>query len=254
MYRELGAISTIIELEVRRLRHDYSDIIIRSIQPILWLVVFGSVFSTYRVIPTGEYSYLEFVAPGILGQSVLFISIFFGLMLVWDRESGNLSKLLVAPVSRYTIVFGKSLSAGIRALAQGIVVILLILALGIRFHTHPVFILLVLPAIVLIAAVSAGISIFFTSLLRTRERVMGIGQVLTMPLFFTSNALYPLSMMPEWLQVIAYVNPLTYGIDILRALMLTGNFSHIGIDIAVLCGYLVLLTALNGRLLRKIME
>ncbi|MEM3567629.1 MAG: ABC transporter permease [Thermoplasmata archaeon] len=254
MLKELKNIGTILELEVRRLRHDYSDIVIRSVQPILWLVVFGSVFTNYRVIPTGEYSYLEVVAPGVLGQSVLFVSIFFGLMLVWDRESGNLAKLLVSPTSRYSIVFGKSLSAGVRAIAQGLVVLGLILLLGIRFRTHPLLVLLVFPAIVLIAAVSASISIFFTSLLRTRERVMGIGQVLTMPLFFTSNALYPVSIMPFWLQWLAYANPLTYGIDILRSLMLTGDLSGIPLDLAVLGGYLLVLTLVNGKLLQKIME
>lgn len=254
MLRELRNLMTILELEARRLRHDYSDIIIRSVQPILWLVVFGSVFTNYRVIPTGEYSYLEFVAPGVLGQSVLFVSIFFGLMLVWDRESGNLSKLLVSPTSRYSIVFGKSLSAGIRSIAQGAVVVLLILLVGIRFRTHPLLVLMVVPAIMLIAAVSASISIFFTSLLKTRERVMGIGQVLTMPLFFTSNALYPVSIMPFWLQWIAYANPLTYGINILRSLMLTGDLSGIPLDLAVLTGYLLVLTVVNGRLLRRIME
>lgn len=254
MWNEIKGVITILELEARRLRHDYSDIIIRSIQPILWLVVFGSVFTRYRVIPTGDYTYMEYVAPGILGQSVLFISIFFGLMLVWDRESGNLSKLLVSPISRYSIVFGKSLSAGIRALAQGLVVMLLILILGIRFRTNPLVVLLVFPTIVLIAAVSASISIFFTALFRTRERVMGIGQVLTMPLFFTSNALYPVSMMPEWLQVIAYVNPLTYGIDMLRSFMLTGDLHNIPVDICVLFIYLIVLTLINGRILRKIME
>ncbi|MCX8173858.1 MAG: ABC transporter permease [Thermoplasmata archaeon] len=254
MLNEIKNVVTILELEARRLRHDYSDIIIRSVQPILWLVVFGSVFTNYRVIPTGEYSYLEFVAPGILGQSVLFVSIFFGLMLVWDRESGNLSKLLVSPTSRYTIVLGKSLSAGIRSIAQGAVVILLILLIGIRFRTSPLLVFLVFPAIVLIAAVSAGISIFFTSLLKTRERVMGIGQVLTMPLFFTSNALYPISMMPSWLQWIAHANPITYGIDILRSFMLTGDLSGIPLDLAVLGGYLLVLTLVNGKLLQRIME
>lgn len=254
MLKEIRNVATIIEMEARRLRHDYSDIVIRSVQPILWLVVFGTVFTNYRVIPTGEYSYLEFVAPGVLGQSVLFVSIFFGLMLVWDRESGNLSKLLVSPTSRYSIVFGKSLSAGLRSIAQGAVVILLILLVGIRFRTNPILVLMVFPAIVLIAAVSASISIFFTSLLKTRERVMGIGQVLTMPLFFTSNALYPVSIMPWWLQWIAHLNPLTYGINILRSLMLTGDLSGIPLDLAVLTVYLLGLTLVNGKLLQKIME
>ena len=254
MISEVRNIFTIVEMEARRLRHDYTDIIVRSLQPILWLLVFGNVFSRYRVIPTGGYTYMQFVAPGILAQSVLFIAIFFGIMLVWDRDSGNLSKILVAPVSRFSIIMGKCLSAGVRAIAQAVVVLVLILIIGVPLTTNPIYYLLVIPVVVLIAAVSAGISILFASLFRTRERVMGIGQLLTMPLFFTSNALYPIEMMPDWLRYIAWGNPLTYGVDILRALMLTGDFSHILVDLGVLLGYLIVLTSVCSILLKRIME
>lgn len=258
MLGEIRKMFAIIELEVRRIRHDYTDIMIRSVQPILWLVVFGSVFAASRTIKLpAEYagmSYIEFVAPGVLAQSVLFISIFFGIMLVWDKDSGTLAKLLVAPVSRFSIVLGKSLSAGVRAIAQAVVVIVLILIIGVRFYPNIAYTLLVIPVIVLLAAVAAGISILVASLVKTRERVMGIGQLLTMPLFFTSNALYPIGMMPPWLQVVAYVNPLTYGVDILRALLLTGNMANVPLDLTVLFAYLAVLTVACSALLDRIME
>jgi ABC-2 type transport system permease protein len=258
---ELRNILVIIELEARRLRHDYTDIAVRAVQPIVWLLVFGTVFSANRVIPTGDYTYLQFVAPGILAQAVLFVAIFFGIMLVWDRDSGNLAKLLVAPASRLSLVLGKCFSASVRAIAQAVVVISIIVVLGLFFedmalseNTNPLYILLTIPVVVLIAAVAASISILVATIFRTRERVMGFGQLLTLPLFFTSNALYPLTMMPWYLQIVAKVNPLTYGVDLLRGLMVTGDLSGAPVDLAVLCGYLAVMSLACAALFKRMME
>ena len=252
--RELKNIMVIVELEARRLRHDYADIVVRSIQPIIWLFVFGNVFSSRGVIPTGDYSYMSWVAPGILAQAVLFVAIFFGVMLVWDRDSGNLAKLLVAPASRFSLVMGKCFSASVRATAQATVVITIIIVAGVALYPNPIYIILVIPAVILIAAVAASISILFTTIFRTRERVMGFGQLLTLPLFFTSSALYPIEFMPSWLQPVAYVNPLTYGIDLLRGLMVTGDLSGAPVDLAVLFGFLAVLSLLCTALFRRLME
>jgi ABC-2 type transport system permease protein len=256
---EVRNILVIIELEARRLRHDYTDIAVRAVQPIVWLLVFGTVFSANRVIDTGEYTYLQFVAPGILAQAVLFVAIFFGIMLVWDRDSGNLAKLLVAPASRLSLVLGKCFSASVRAIAQAVVVISLIATFSIfipdlAFKQNPGFVMLTIPVVVLIAAVAASISILVATIFRTRERVMGFGQLLTLPLFFTSNALYPLEMMPRYLQWVARINPLTYGVDLLRGLMVTGDLSGAPLDLAVLCGYLALFSLMCSALFKRMME
>lgn len=244
----------IVESEARKLRHDKTQILTRSVQPILWLLVFGEIFSQYKVIPTGGYDYLEFVAPGILGQSVLFISIFFGIMMVWDRESGVLSKILIAPISRTSIVFGKALSAGVLGIAMGVVLMAVEILLGIPFYPNLLYTLAVFPVIVLLSALFASLSIVIANFFRTRERVMGFGQLITMPLFFTSNALYPISIMPQWLQYISMVNPLSYGVDLLRSLLLTGNLSNMWLDLAVLFGYLFAFTLIGARLMRNILE
>jgi ABC-2 type transport system permease protein len=256
---EVRNILVIVELECRRLRHDYTDIGVRAIQPIVWLLVFGTVFSANRVIDTGEYTYLQFVAPGILAQAVLFVAIFFGIMLVWDRDSGNLAKLLVAPASRYSLVLGKCFSASVRAIAQAVVVISIIAVLGIflpeiALKQNPIYIILTIPVVVLIAAVAASISILFATIFRTRERVMGFGQLLTLPLFFTSSALYPITMMPWYLQWLAKINPLTYGVDLLRGLMVTGDLSGAPVDLAVLLAYLLVLSAACAALFKRMME
>jgi ABC-2 type transport system permease protein len=257
--REIGSILTIIELEARRLKHDYMDIVVRSIQPIVWLLVFGTIMSQRNVIPTGDVSYLTFVAPGVLAQAVLFVAIFFGIMLVWDRDSGNLAKLLVAPSSRLSLVLGKCFSASVRALAQAVVVIALILVLGmgladITLYDNPLYILLVFPVVVIISAVAAGISILFATIFRTRERVMGFGQLMTLPLFFTSSALYPVTWMPWYLQWLAKLNPLTYGVDMLRSLMVTGDLSSVPADLVVLLCFLGLLVLACTALFRRMME
>jgi len=102
---------TIAELEVRKLRHDPSDIVMRTVQPALWLLVFGETFSRIHVIATGRQSYLQFLAPGILAQSILFLSIFYGIQIIWDRDMGIVHKFLASPTPRTALVLGKALSA-----------------------------------------------------------------------------------------------------------------------------------------------
>lgn len=105
-----------MELELRRLRHDRTEIYTRAIQPILWLVVYGTIMSSIRAIPTGGIPYLDFITPGVLLQSTVFVSVFYGLTIVWERDTGILKKLLVAPVPRYATVIGKTIASGVRAI------------------------------------------------------------------------------------------------------------------------------------------
>jgi len=117
--------------EVRKLRHDPTDVLTRTVQPALWLLIFGEVFSRIRAIPTGQTRYLDFLAPGILSQSVLFIAIFYGIAIIWERDLGVINKFLVSPTPRLTLVLGKALSAGARALPQAIIIYLLSVILGV---------------------------------------------------------------------------------------------------------------------------
>lgn len=227
---------TIAEWEVRKMVHDPTDLITRAVQPALWLLIFGEVFAHLRAIPTGNVSYLDFLAPGILAQSVLFISIFAGIAIIWERDLGVIHKFLASPTPRVSLVLGKALSSGVRALPQAIVIYLLALVLGVKMNFNPLALLGVFALVVLGAACFSTFSLIIASLLKTRDRVMGIGQLLTMPLFFASNAIYPISAMPAWLQVIARANPLSYAVDGLRALMLASNptSTNLGLDFLVL--------------------
>lgn len=226
----------IFEAEMDKLKRDPTDLFTRALQPALWLLVFGQVFTRTKAIPTGSLSYIEFMTPGILAQSVLFMSIFYGLSAIWERDLGILQKYLVSPTPRSSLVLGKALAAGVRGIAQAIILALLSLLLGVHLSLHPLNILGVLVAIVFGAAFFSTFSLIIACLVKSRERFMGIGQVLTMPLFFASNAIYPISMMPPWLQAISHLNPLTYQVDVLRTLMLdqAPNAATIGLDFGVL--------------------
>lgn len=239
--RFLGHTLAIAGMEARKLAHDPLELFTRAVQPALWLLVFGQVFTRIRAIPTGDLRYIDFMAPGILSQSVLFIAIFYGISVIWERDLGIVHKFLVSPASRAALVLGKALSAGIRGLTQALIVSVLSLILGVRMSGNPLHILGMLLVVVLGAAFFSMFSLVIACIVKTRERFMGIGQVLTMPLFFASNAIYPISIMPGWLQVISRANPLTYQVDALRALMLQGGVSAYGVGVDILV--LVLVTA-----------
>jgi len=245
---------TIAELEARKLHHDPWDLFTRVVQPVLWLVVFGQVLAQVKAIPTGDMPYLDFMTPGILAQSVLFISIFYGISIVWERDLGIVQKFLVSPTPRTALVAGKALSAGIRSLAQALMVFVLAVLLGVSVVLSPASLLVVTLVVLLGAAIFATLSLIIACLVKTRERFMGIGQMVTMPLFFASNAIYPIEMMPDWLKVISYGNPLTYVVDALRGSMVVGGESQFGIlfDLALLATITAALILVAGRLYPRV--
>ncbi len=237
-------------MEGRKLLHDPTEMLTRAVQPALWLLVFGQVFTRTRAIPTGNLSYIDFMSPGILSQSVLFIAIFYGISVIWERDLGILHKFLVSPTPRSALVLGKALSAGIRGLTQAVIVYILAVLLGVRMDWNPLSLLLVALVVLLGAGFFSTFSLVIACLVKTRERFMGIGQILTMPLFFASNAIYPISIMPRWLQVVSRFNPLTYQVDALRGLMISGGSSAYGagLDILVLTLAMAALVAVAAKL------
>jgi ABC-2 type transport system permease protein len=250
----VGKTLTIAEFEARKLRHDSTELITRAVQPALWLLVFGEVMARIRAIPTGTLSYLDFFAPGILAQSVLFIAIFYGIAVIWERDLGILHKILASPTPRAALVLGKALSAGERSLVQAFIIYLLSFLLGVSLRFNLLTLVGVLLVVVLGSALFSTFSLIIACLVKTRERFMGIGQVLTMPLFFASNAIYPISVMPGWLQAISQVNPLTYEVDALRLLMITGGTGVYGlpVDLAVLLGTTAILVVVAARLYPRV--
>jgi ABC-2 type transport system permease protein len=238
----------IAEFEIRKLGHDPTELLTRAVQPALWLLVFGEVFTRIRAIPTGSLSYIDFMTPGILAQSVLFVSIFYGIQIIWERDLGIVHKFLATPTPRAALVSGKALSAGVRSLAQAAIIYVLALLLSVKMNWNPLALLGVIVIVVLGAAFFATFSLIIACLVKTRDRFMGIGQVMTMPLFFASNALYPINIMPMWLQVISRINPLTYEVDALRGLMLAGGqmVYGFGVDFLVLASATIPLVTIGS--------
>jgi len=240
----------IAEFELRKLRHDFTELITRALQPALWLVIFGQVFSRNGAMHTGNIPYLDFIAPGILAQSVLFVAIFYGINVIWERDLGIVQKFLASPTPRAALVLGKGFSASIRTLSQAAMVYCLSLLLGVKLNWSPLALLNVLVIVVLAATLFSTFSLIIACIVKTRERFMGVGQVLTMPLFFASSAIYPIDIMPPWLKVIAAFNPLTYLVDALRGAMILGghNVYPWSWSAAVLVAVFLALLALAARL------
>lgn len=240
-------------VELQKLRHDRTELYTRAVQPALWLLIFGQTFSHIRAIPTGGIPYLDYLAPGIIAQSAMFIAIFYGIQIIWERDAGVLNKLLVTPTPRAALITGKAFAAGVKSMIQAVVVIVIAALLGVALTWNPLKLLAVLAVVVLGSAFFSCLSMTIAGIVLNRDRLMGIGQAITMPLFFGSNALYPVSVMPGWLQAISKFNPLSYEVDALRGLLL-GTPAHVGLDFGVLAVAAALgvtaASALLGRLAR----
>jgi len=234
--------------ELRKLRHDNIDILTRSVQPLLWLFIFGTALRRNRALAGGYHDYRAYLAPGIMAQAALFIAIFFGLAVIWERDVGQLQRLLATPLPRLAIVLGKATGAGIRALAQATVLLVVLAITGISIKWSVTGVIGALVLLVLATGAFACLSMILASLVRTRERFMGIGQMIMMPLFFASSALYPLSIMPRWLRILAHGNPLTYEVHGMRQLLLgihTGG--TLWVDFLFVVVFLAVVAAIAAR-------
>jgi ABC-2 type transport system permease protein len=226
--------------ELRKLRHDHLDIFTRSVQPLLWLFVFGTALRRNHTLSGGFGDYRAYLAPGVMAQAALFVAIFFGLGVIWERDVGQLQRLLATPLPRLGIVLGKATGAAVRALAQALVLFAVLAIAGISIRWSPVR---VGGAIVLLLLATGGfacLSMILAALVRTRERFMGIGQLVVMPLFFASSALYPLAIMPVWLRYVAHANPLSYEVSGMRELLLgISAGTALWLDFTVVAAFLV---------------
>lgn len=252
VFRGLASVFAMAEMELRRLLHDPIEVFTRAIQPIFWIAIFGSVMARVRAFPTmGDY--ITFVSPGVILQSSTFISLSYGIMLVFERESGVLKKLLSSPMPRSYIVIGRSLAGALRASTQYIIVLIAAIAVGARLYLN-IINLIVGYIVLMIASMGfTALSILIASTLKTRERFMGIVGAITMPLFFASNALYPIEVMPRWIQVFSLMNPLTYTVSALRTLLIIGSLNIVE-DLGVVIIFTTISMVLSIKMLRRIVE
>jgi ABC-2 type transport system permease protein len=219
-------------------------------QPLLYLLVLG--FGLGPVFQrAGEGSYIQFVAPGIIGMSVLFTSVFSGIGLLWDRQFGFLKETLVAPVPRVAIMIGKTLGGATVATIQGLIVLVICLVAGFR-PVNWLLLPLAIVVMILTAVVFAGLGVAIGSKLQDIQGMQLIMNFLVLPIYFLSGALFPLTGLPSVLSFFTRIDPLSYGVDALRNYLLGTSVFAPEVSIAVLVGVALLFVAYGAYSFSKI--
>uniref|UniRef100_A0A7C1JN81 Transport permease protein n=1 Tax=Thermomicrobium roseum TaxID=500 RepID=A0A7C1JN81_THERO len=220
--RALIGIFTLWQRDLLRYWRDRTRIAGGLAQPLLFLIIFGAGLSPWMGTLGGATvgpDYLQFLYPGIIGMSVLFSSIFSAVSVVWDREFGFLKELLVAPIPRWAIVIGKALGGSTTSMLQGLLLLLLAPLIGVRLQLGTI--LLLIPLLFLLAFSLSSIGLVIAARMRSTEGFGLVMNFLVTPLLFLSGALYPLNNLPTWLTVLTRIDPVTYGIDAIRRVVLS---------------------------------
>lgn len=214
--------------------------------PFFFLAFLGLGFNRMTVPGvTKDVQYIKYLVPGIIGMSLLFQSIFAGLSVLWDREFGFLKEIMVAPVSRVSIVLGRIAGGMTAALIQGSLVMIVSLFVGFRIKSVPA-VLLALVFMVLVSASFIGLGLLFASRMRDMQGYSIIMNFVVFPLFFLSGALYPLDNLPSWMRVLSRVDPLTYGVDGLRGALLGISTLSIPLNLLIMGAFSVLMVYLGA--------
>jgi len=234
---ETQALYALWKREVKIFQREKSRVISAMASPILWILLVGTGFGATTEFTDPRYaafSYQEFMYPGVIAMTVLFGTVFFGMYIIWDRKMDFLKEVLVAPVSRSTIFFGKVLGGSTESLLQGVI----LLVVGMIFFGVSVGgALLALPFVVLLAIAFVSVGLFIGSFFDSFEGFQVVVSFLIFPLFFLSGALYPLDGLPAWLTVLTRLNPATYAVDGLRGALLGVHEFHYLVDAAVLAAF-----------------
>ncbi len=209
------AIKVVWRREIIRFRRDRLRMITSLMQPLLFLFVLGTGLSSlFNGTDAGNINVRTFLFPGVLTLAVLFTAVFSAGSIVWDREFGFLREMLVAPVGRWAIVVGKCIGGATVATFQGLALLALAGLVGVPYN--PVMMVLVAAELMLIALMITAFGVMIAARIKTFQAFMAMTQVLMLPMFFLSGALFPLSNLPTWLTVLTHINPLTYAVDLVR--------------------------------------
>jgi ABC-2 type transport system permease protein len=225
---DLRGVRVVWQREMIRFSRDRLRILTSLIQPVLFLFVLGTGLSTITTGSTQDINLRTFMYPGALSMAVLFTAMFSAASIVWDREFGFLREMLVAPVSRWSILLGKCLGGATTAALQGVIVLALAGLVGVPYS--PALILVVLGEMLLLAFTLTAFGVMIAARIKQFQSFMAINQMLLMPLFFLSGALFPLANLPGWLQVLTRIDPLTYAVDPIRRAV----FDHLDVPAGVM--------------------
>jgi ABC-2 type transport system permease protein len=236
--------------EVKKYLRSRTQIIASLGSPIMYLGVLGfGLGPIFR--KAGEGSYLQFMAPGVIGMTILFTSMFSGIALLWDRQFGFLKETLVAPVPRLWIMIGRTLGGATVAILQGLLILVACFVAGFRAVSFAV-IPMALLFMALIAVVFAALGTVIGSSLKDMQGFQLVMNFLVMPIFFLSGALYPLTNLPRVLAVLTRIDPLTYGVDGVRTVLIGVTHFGVGVDAIVLVGVAIALLSAGAWRFSKI--
>ena len=220
---DLRAVRVVWQREMIRFSRDRLRVITSLIQPVLFLFVLGSGLSTLTSGTIGHLNLKTFMFPGALSMAVLFTALFSAASIVWDREFGFLREMLVAPISRWSIVVGKCLGGATTASLQGVLILLMAGLVGVPYSFS--LFMTVLGELVLLALTLTAFGVMTAARIQQFQAYMALNQMLLMPLFFLSGALFPLHGLPTWLHVLTRIDPITYAVDPVRRAV----FAHLNV-------------------------
>ncbi len=237
---EANAVYVIVAREFKKFIREKSRLISTIARPLVWLFLVGGGMS--RLVPAGRgVSYIQFIFPGILGMTILFSSIFSSISIIWDKEFGFMKEILVAPISRFSVVVGKAMSGMIISTIQAVIILAFFPFLGLRIGPLEIAGIIFVCAILAFALASFGIVL--ASLYENYESFSVIMNFIVMPMFFLSGAMYPVKLMPPMLQLVTKINPLTFGVDALKHLTFPLEKGPMSPDFPFVLDVLVILAA-----------
>ena len=224
------AIYVIVMRELKRFFRQKSRFITTFIRPLTWLFLIGGGLKVL-VKEDSSISYQQFILPGILGMAILFSSIFSAISIVWDREFGFLREILIAPIPRFSIVIGKVISGTIISTFQALILLVFIPIMGLNISISGLFILLF--EIIILSSSLTAFGILIASFMKSFEGFNVVMNFIIMPMFFLSGAMYPVKLLPIFMQGFTVINPLTYGIDSFKNILFNNNYSLLNPDFSL---------------------
>jgi ABC-2 type transport system permease protein len=237
---EANAVYVIVAREYKKFIREKTRLFSAIARPLLWLFLVGGGMS--RLVPAGDgVSYTQFIFPGILGMTILFSSIFSSISIIWDKEFGFMKEILVAPVSRFSVVVGKAMSGMLLSTTQAVIILALFPFIGLKLGLLQIAGVLLVCAVLSFAIAAFGI--LLASFYDSYESFSVIMNFIVMPMFFLSGAMYPVKLLPPVLRILSKFNPLTYGIDALKNIIFPFETGRMGADFPLFLDAAVILVA-----------
>lgn len=225
--------------DIKRYFEDKYRLVSSAALPIMYLFILGGGMAP--AFRAGETGYQSFLFPGIIGMTILFTGVFFAFSIIWDREFGFLKGVLVAPIPRWAIAVGKSLSGTTIASIQGLIILLLAPLVGVNLNFTQILEITLIMIVTAFAMASIGIMI--AARMKSHEGFQAIMSFLLMPLFFLSGAMFPLNGVPAWLLALSHLDPLTYGVDALRGVAINLHYFTLGFDLLAILAFSAVMVA-----------